>query len=196
MPADSCAPSFGRQRCDWYLVSRAFDEAIPLHWHDLVHIPEIDVCVIRFPRSAGLVMPYAIREVNLSNVVIVLGLGHHGGFSTPDECAVMNGRFYMRKMSTERLRHDLTGVVLEIRPFNEEIDGITLREVEGILATFNSVRGMSGGPLIDVPTGQIVGMNSFGTAVDHDHRSDCVAISINRIVRELRLRGIEVPLVQ
>lgn len=190
LPVDGCVPDNGRQRCTYYLVSRLFGEAIPLHWHTLIHIPEIDVCMIRLPRGSGMIRPYTIDRVFLLDVLIVLGLGHHSGLAPVDAAARLNNRLYTNKIPLDSLRNDLVGVVIDMGPVTVDAD-LKLTDVESILVSFKAVEGMSGGPLIDIPTGRIVGMMSFGPPKEGETRAACFAISINRIIEELRLRGID-----
>ncbi|MCE4217597.1 hypothetical protein GD586_09055 [Pseudarcicella sp. GAP-15] len=62
---------------------------------------------------------------------------------------------------------------------------IKLKNICGIETSYGGVVGMSGGPLIDVQTNEIIGMMSIGLPVDLKEKKSIFAISIMEIIKRV-----------
>jgi hypothetical protein len=62
---------------------------------------------------------------------------------------------------------------------------IKLKNICVIETSYGGVIGMSGGPLIDVQTNEIIGMMSIGLPVDLKEKKSIFAISIMEIIKRV-----------
>jgi hypothetical protein len=80
---------------------------------------------------------------------------------------------------------DRSGILKRSR-LSVATNDVNLVDIDGFELFFQSREGMSGGPVIDDDSGEVVGMLSMGLPRDVPIKTQTFAISMQEIVRRLR----------
>lgn len=148
--------------------------------------PEIDTSVIRFRNEQPGFQMYPVTVEPIVSGVKVSGIGHRA-HAMPQIDAEWHGSELairmadLRPVAIDRLGHISRALLLDINA-----NDVKMFNVRGFELSFGSQLGMSGGPVIDVKTGCVLGMLSIGLPPDDNVKTETFAVSIHQILQRIR----------
>lgn len=173
-------PNAGFQNALVWVISRSGSirrierEAASLH-------PEIDTTIITFRNPMSKVQVFESTLGCGAVGLQVAGIGHVGN-SMPSVSAQWRGsEFVVQSANLAGVTRDMHGFVKRFVMFEINANDIKMHGVRGFELSFGSQVGMSGGPVVDISTGRVIGMLSVGLPPDSIVKTDTFAVSIDEI---------------
>jgi len=80
---------------------------------------------------------------------------------------------------------DKEGYIKNLLRCNVNTLDINLQNIWGFEVSFGSLIGMSGGPLINKETSEVIGLLSFGLPIDSDIKTQIFAITMDEIKKHI-----------
>ncbi|SHG42849.1 Trypsin-like peptidase domain-containing protein [Flavobacterium fluvii] len=178
-------PNEGFKYCQFWLLIEP-NIVIEVSLEKLIEFPDIDSTIIKLEEK------YQIPVRTISNTSIEVGKycfneGFIGGqmprimANWNDEKLVITGCYYN---NTKALGE---GFVKSIKVMTVNAADIKMENVLGIETSYGGIQGMSGGPLIDRITNQIVGLMSIGYPEDVQIKQSLFAIEIQQLIERLNV---------
>ncbi|MDD5558720.1 trypsin-like peptidase domain-containing protein [Candidatus Methylomirabilis sp.] len=151
--------------------------------------PEIDSTIIRFRDRVPQAQTYEPLLGAVVNGMEVLGVGHVGNSMPSVQADWQGSELVIRSANLTGAMTDVKGLVKRSVTFNVNANDIKLRGVRGFELGFGSRVGMSGGPVVDNRTGQVLGMLSIGLPQDSEVKTETFVVSIDEIWKHLAQHG-------
>ena len=155
-------------------VRRIERESATLH-------PEIDATVVTFRNPLSNVRVYETAVGSLTDGLPVCGIGHVGNSMPSVEAEWRGSELVIRSANLAGVIKDTNGYVKRSVTLNINANDIKMQETRGFELSFGSRVGMSGGPVVDIVSGRVLGMLSLGLPPDSNVKTETFAISIDEI---------------
>lgn len=181
-------PNIGFRYCCFWILSR--DGLIDrLDHHSVQGYPEIDTTVLRFDEPQLGIKVYTSSNRKPKAGTQVYGIGHIGN-TMPQIKAQWEGHsIVITGADLDSVVCDKKGYIKRCANFDVNTQDVRLRNIAGFELSFGTKIGMSGGPLIDQQTGEVLGLLSFGLPPDLYVKTQSFAVSIDEIERHIIGRG-------
>jgi hypothetical protein len=183
---DTFRPNPGFQHALLWIISRNGQ----IHCLERSYVelhPEIDTTVIRFEDPIRNVQIYDFATRGIVVGMLVRGIGH-GGNVMPAVDAQWRGReLRITSVNLERTILDTDGHVKRLLTLHVNANDVKLQGVSGFELSFASQVGMSGGPVVDRDTGEVLGLLSLGLPPDSNVKTETFAVAKEEILKRLSL---------
>ena len=177
----------GYRRCQVWLATRR-GHIFPLQYRQISAHPEFDTTVIRIETAEPKAVDWP-HQVASSTLVgrAVQAFGHIGD-SMPKLNGVewCDGSLRIESADLDPVVSDRSGRVSKDLLLSVQANDVHLEKVKGFELSFASRVGMSGGPVIDATSGELIGMLSIGLPPDAPIKKQTFAISIEQILQIAR----------
>jgi len=152
---------------------------------NVIKLPEADISFIHV-RTRPIDLPvYLFAEDDVEIERTVKGLGHVGN-SMPRLQAIWEAdALSIKSASLMSAVCDRDGLIVRRYLCNVKAQDVNLQGIEGYEVSFGSRIGMSGGPLLDAATNDVIGLLSFGLPANATEKTRTFAVSIGEIVRRI-----------
>jgi hypothetical protein len=179
------SPNPGYRRCQVWIVTR-HGKIRPLHYRQIAVHPEIDTTVIRIDTVETTAAPW-LQPVATPPLEgrMVRGLGHAGDTMPKLETEWRGNSLWIKSADLHSVVSDRRGFLTRSLLMTVSAADVNVTNVHGFELSFGSRVGMSGGPVVDDDSGEIVGMLSFGLPQDAPVKTQTFAISMEEIFRVL-----------
>jgi Trypsin-like peptidase domain len=178
-------PNPGYRRCQVWVVTRR-GRIYPLEHRQITLHAEFDTTVIRLDTGEpwpGL-WPCAITASTLEGRN-VWGLGHIGDAMPKLDAEWRGDSLQIKTADISPVVCDRRGLILKGCTLSVRANDVNLTNVQGFELSFGSRVGMSGGPVVDDDSGEVVGMLSLGLPPDAPVRTRTFGISMEEITGRL-----------
>jgi hypothetical protein len=177
-------PNDGFSSCQYWLLIQP-DIVIELKKQDLIELPEIDSTVVKIREKFNI----PIKEI----ATTIRQAGHPccnegftGGLMPEVEACwgasglIINGCNYKNTVANG------DGHIQSIQTLTVNAADIKMHNVKGLETSYGGKQGMSGGPLIDKETNEIIGLMSIGLPPDVQIKETLFAVEIGHLMDKLR----------
>lgn len=176
-------PNDGFEKCQFWLIIQP-DIIIELGAEDLFDFPETDTTLIRFSQN------YQIPIRKMSSTVIEEGLicfneGFVGGQMPGLDANWNPNGLLIKSCSYNRTVSNGNGFIKSKKILTVKATDINMTNVLGFETSYAGIIGMSGGPLINKQTNEIIGLMSMGLPADVVIKHSLFAVSIDEIKEKI-----------
>lgn len=177
-------PNKGFKKCQYWLLVQP-DIVIELNKADLIDYPEIDTTIIPLHNNYSI----EVRETSIDEVDVGLECmneGFIGGKMPKLEVSWAKKGLQIKSCSYDGTESNGYGEIRSIRilTVNNAID-IKMNGVQGLETSYGGVVGMSGGPLINTETDEIIGLMSIGLPADVPVKKTLFAVAIKEVMAKV-----------
>lgn len=173
------SPNEGYKHCGVWIAAR-LGLVARVAAHQVLHTPGLDLSVIRFDEPQEEVHLYQLAHSEPALGAQILARGHKGG-----EMPVVNTRWDNEVLAIDRCdllgaASDVAGYVKWVGRLNISSADIQMSDTLGFEVSFESILGMSGGPVIDQEE-RVTGMLSLGCPADAEVKKQTFAVSSDEL---------------
>lgn len=176
-------PNDGYLNCQYWLIVEP-DIAIELNRQDLIEFPEIDSTAIKFDRKFNI----SIRKIatTLSQAgQPCLSEGFSGG-QMPEVIASWGSKgLIIKGCNYNNTSANGIGYIKSIKTLNVNSADLKMQNIQAFETSYGGTQGMSGGPLIDKESNEIIGLMSMGLPADNQIKQTLFAVDIGYIMAKL-----------
>lgn len=179
-------PNENYSMCQYWLLSRQ-GQIIPIEKNSLSGHPEIDTTIIKFNNPQPTAKVYRLSDVTVKQYESVTCKGYIGGLMPVLKTLWTKDCLAIEQADLSNAISDRTGVISAVKLLDVKANDVNLNNVKGILLSFSGIAGMSGGPLITMSTGEVVGLMSIGLPPDSKVKTTLLAISAEEIKKTMAI---------
>jgi hypothetical protein len=178
------APNSGFKHARLWVITRSGQvhhlERSSVHFH-----PEIDTTLIRFrvPILGVHVYRFATRAVSAG--LAVRGIGHVGDAMPSIDPRWEGAELKIKSVNLDQTILDRDGQIKRLLTLDVRANDVKMQGVHGFELSFGSRVGMSGGPVVNVDNGEVLGCLSIGLPADFHEKTETFAVAIDEIARRL-----------
>jgi len=176
-------PNEGFKKCQFWLIIQP-KTIIEVKETDLIEHPDIDTTIIRLNKD----YPVTVRKLSSKDLTIGSACFTEGfvGGKMPqlDVKWGLNG-LIISSCTYENTVANENGTIKSKKIMTVNANDIKIKNVNGIETSYGGVIGMSGGPLIDEESDEIIGLMSIGLPQDEQVKTSLFAISIDEILKKI-----------
>ncbi len=177
-------PNEGFSKCQFWLIAQP-DIVIELTADDLIEYPEIDTTLIKLRKEFSV----GIRKVSSTDIEAgqqCINEGFVGG-----QMPVLNAGWGATGLLISSCSYNGTvangdGYIKSKRVMTILAADIKMTDIKGFETSYSGIIGMSGGPLINKQTDEIIGLMSIGLPADVQVKQSLFAVSINEIKEKIK----------
>lgn len=177
---DTFTPNAGFRYCQVWILSRNGLIA-PINQHLLKRHPEIDTTVVKFDKPQSRIKVYALADHRPGVGTEVYSIGHIGNMMPQVEAHWPEKSLKITEAKLDSVACDKTGYIKNILTLNVNAQDVQLQNTTGYELSFGSQVGMSGGPLINKETNEVIGLLSLGLPMDASIKTQTFAVSIGEV---------------
>lgn len=176
-------PNAGYKKCQFWLIIQP-KTIIEIKSSDLIEHSEIDTTIIRLNKD------YPIKVRKLLSKELTIGSscfneGFVGGQMPNLEVSWGPTGLLISSCDYGNTVSNQNGTVKSKRSLTVDANDIKIKDIHGIETSYGGVIGMSGGPLIDKKSDEIIGLMSIGLPQDVQVKTSLFAISIEEILKRI-----------
>lgn len=185
---ETLAPNAGYRHVILWLILRSGPiyrierSAVELH-------PEIDTTVIRFKNPVLGALIYDVARTKADAGISVRGMGYEGNVMPSIDAKWQALELVVQSANLADVVLDRDGYVKRLVTLDVTANDIKMVGVRGFELSFGSRVGMSGGPVVDLASGRVLGMLSIGLPADHNVKTETFAVSIEEIMERIPYLG-------
>ena len=176
-------PNQGFKYCQLWLIIEP-NTIIELFADDFTEHSEIDTTFINLKSE----YPEYVRRVSNENIDIGIECKDEGfiGGTMPDVNAnwSQNGLVISNCIADKTIANG-QGHIKSKKIMTVNANDIKMDKIGGLETTYGGTKGMSGGPLINLKTDEVIGLMSIGLPADVQIKKTLFAVSINEIMKRL-----------
>jgi hypothetical protein len=176
-------PNPGFKYCQLWLIIEQ-NTIIEIFANNCTEHSEIDTTFINLKNS----YPEYIRPISNKNIEIGIECkneGFIGGTMPVLEANWSQTRLVISNCTYEETIANGKGHIKSKKIMNVNANDIKMTEIYGLETSYGGTKGMSGGPLINLKTDEIVGLMSIGLPADVQIKKTLFAVSIKEIMKKL-----------
>lgn len=178
-------PNTEYRSCKLWILTR-LGSVITLEKQYITEFPEIDTSIIRIEKNILSEPIHLIFKDNVEEGRTVEGLGHTGNSMPSIQANWGSVSLHIERVDLHSVRCDQQGVILKKANLSVSSMDVNIENIKGYEVSFGSRVGMSGGPLLDRNTREVLAMLSFGLPADAVEKTRTFAIAINEIIRRVK----------
>jgi hypothetical protein len=182
-------PNPGYRWCQVWLAIRR-GHIFPIQYRQISAHPEFDATVIRIETAEPKAVDWS-HYVDGGTLVgrAVQAFGHIGNkMPKLDGVEWRAGSLHIQSADLDPVVFDRSGRVSKDLLLSVQANDVRLERVKGFELSFASRVGMSGGPVVDTTSGELMGMLSIGLPPDAPTKTQTFAISMEQILQIARAK--------
>lgn len=176
-------PNDGFTKCQYWLLIQP-DIVIELKKSDLIEFPEIDTTIIKLEKDYNVLL----RQISMTNNEAgnpCYNEGFIGGQMPGIIANWESDKLIITGCSYNNTRAIRDGFIKSIKTIDVNAADIKMQGVKGIETSYGGIQGMSGGPLINKSTNEIIGLMSIGLPADVQVKQTLFAVSITHLIDKI-----------
>lgn len=186
---ETLAPNLGYRHVLLWLILRSGPICRIEHSTVELH-PEIDTTIIRFKNPVLGALIYDVARTKADAGIGVRGIGHKGNVMPSVDAQWQGPELILQSANLADVVLDRDGYLKRPVTLDVNANDIKMVGVRGFELSFGSQVGMSGGPVVDLASGRVLGMLSIGLPADHNVKTETFAVSIEEIMERVPYLGI------
>lgn len=179
------------ERASYWIVTRTGTIA-KIEYEMLRDFPKIDTTIIRFKKPVEGVEGFraTTAEVRAGEPVHALGYsyGERDELQATLHHSVIDSDLRLDSADMGKCILDIRGTILHRETISVDGGNFVLKNIPCLRLGFNTIVGMSGGPILRVEDATVCGMNAWGYPPDVLVKTKTYAIAIEEVVRRARLK--------
>ncbi len=179
-------PNNGFLYCQFWLIVQP-DFILEIHHDSLIEFPEIDTTFVRLDKVFNL----GIRKLSYSDIQVgrtCFNEGFVAGKMPSVKADWEDNELRITSCTNNGTEAIGQGYVKSNKVMHINTADIKMINVKGLETSYGGNKGMSGGPLIDEETNEIIGLMSIGLPANVQNKVSLFAISIEEI--KVRMKNI------
>jgi hypothetical protein len=177
-------PNVGHRNCKVWLLSRP-GSILSLGLENVVEIPEADTSIINVDERPSDLPVYTCAQNDVDVGRAVKGLGHIGNSMPRLQATWEANVLAIKNGDLMSVTSDMKGKIVNQLMYSISAQDVNLQDIKGYEVSFSSRIGMSGGPLLDAATNNVLGLLSFGLPPDAAVKTKTFVVLIDEIVRRI-----------
>ena len=177
-------PNVGHRNCKVWLLSRS-GSILSLGLENVIEIPEADTSIINVEERPIDLPAYTCAPNDVDVGRAVKGLGHIGNSMPRLQATWEANALAIKNCDLMSVTSDMIGKVVNQFMCSVTAQDVNLQGIKGYEVSFGSRIGMSGGPLLDAATNNVLGLLSFGLPPDAAEKTKTFVVLIDEIVRRI-----------
>lgn len=177
-------PNAGHRNCKVWLLSRS-GSTLRLSLENVAEIPEADTSIINVDERPIDLPVYTCDQNDVDVGRAVKGLGHIGNSLPQLQAAWEANGLAIKNGDLTSVTSDMKGKIVNRFMCSVTAQDVNLQGIKGYEVSFGSRTGMSGGPLLDARTNNVLGLLSFGLPPDAAEKTKTFVVLIDEILKRI-----------
>ena len=180
---ENMKPNIGYAYCQYWIIFEP-DIVEEININQVKLYPEIDTTIIKIKRNLNA----KIRKIAKVNATVgqeCYNEGFKGGEMPHANVSWEANRLKITNCFYKNTRVVSTGYIKSIQNITQNANDVKINNIKGYETSYGGVIGMSGGPLINKETDEIIGLMSIGLPPDNYVKKTLFAISFEEIEKRI-----------